>query len=316
MAQGKLLFLDMPNFMTAARAVLIILFVILFWPSQGKGCTVLAIRSKDTVPYNHAITGFRSGFQGLELNLVIIDTTEEETEISSILSKYRPDLILCLGTKALKYALTVKKIPKIFCLVLHPEMYLSTDYLDVYGITIELPPLLQFRIIAQAFPRLKRIGVIYNPEFNQKYIEIAKESAKSVALDLVTCSVRSVKEVPSALHHLEDKIDILWSILDNTAYGPETARYVLLFALRRDIPFVGFSPQFAKAGALMAVYGDYEDMGRQSALLAKKVLLGNEESLVKILQPRKARIAINQKVARALGITFTPEFLKIVDKVF
>nr|HID58965.1 hypothetical protein [Desulfobacterales bacterium] len=102
MAQGKLLFLDMPNFMTAARAVLIILFVILFWPSQGKGCTVLAIRSKDTVPYNHAITGFRSGFQGLELNLVIIDTTEEETEISSILSKYRPDLILCLGTKALK----------------------------------------------------------------------------------------------------------------------------------------------------------------------------------------------------------------------
>jgi ABC-type uncharacterized transport system substrate-binding protein len=98
-------------------------------------------------------------------------------------------------------------------------------------------------------------------------------------------------------------------------YGPETAKYILLFSLRKNIPFVGFSPQFAKAGALLAVYGNYRDMGRQAAFIAKKVL-HNKDPEYRYIEPRKTGIAVNEKAARALNVSFPDNFLRTADKIY
>ena len=132
---------------------------------------------------------------------------------------------------------------------------------------------------------------------------------------LIVKPVRSVKEIPSALHELENKVDLLWAVYDQTVYGPETAKYVLLFTLRKNIPFVGFSPQFAKAGALLALYGNYDDMGRQAAFIAKQIL-NNERPTYKYVEPRQTAIAINEKAANALNISFPDNFLRKADKIY
>ncbi|MBN2060334.1 MAG: hypothetical protein JW882_07940 [Deltaproteobacteria bacterium] len=297
------------------RVILLIILISVLRPVNSGAVTVLAIKSRDLAQYELAISGFKSGFQGQELNLIVIDNLSDKSQIFSAIETKRPDLILCLGNEALNYSISIKDIPKVFCLVANPKSCVSHDRADVYGVTISLPSLVQFRIIAGELPDVKRIGVIYNPEFNLKHIEEARKSASELDLELVSCPISSIKDVPSALNYLKDKIDVLWSVFDSTAYGPETARYVLLFALRKGIPFVGFSPEFTKAGAIMALYGDYKDMGTQAALLAMDIL-SKKSSHSAVLDPRLVRIAVNRRVAEAIGISFDPAFLEKVDQEF
>lgn len=297
------------------RVILFTILISILWTVNSMAVTVIAIKSRDLPQYDQAISGFRSGFQVQELNLTVINNLSDKEQISSTIEANRPDLILCLGTEALNYSISIKNIPKVFCLVANPEAYISHGVTDVYGVGISLPSLDQFRIIAGELPEFKRIGVIYNAEFNREYIEDARKNASKLALELVDYSVNSIKDIPSALHFLKDKIDVLWSVFDSMAYGPETARYILLFSLRKEIPFIGFSPEFAKAGALMALYGDYKDMGTQTALLAMDIL-ANKRLHNSVLEPRLVRIAVNSKVAKAMGISFSPAFLEKIDQDF
>ncbi|MDY6970765.1 MAG: ABC transporter substrate binding protein [Thermodesulfobacteriota bacterium] len=297
------------------RVVLIVVLIILCRPFYVNGKTVLALKSIDAEACDQAIKGFMSVFRGQELKMIVFDNLGTEAEISAVISENSPDLILCIGSNALRNALSIKSVPKIFCLVAHPESIISPDNVDIFGIDMDLPVSTQFRILATHFPKLQRIGAMYNPELSGEYIEKARKNAEDTPLELVTRPVNTIRDIPSALNYLKDRVDILWAFLDATAYGPETARYVLLFALRKGIPFIGFSEEFAKAGALVAFYGDYKDMGCQSALLAKKIL-ANEPLPKPIIEPRKVRIAVNKKVARSMAISFTSEFLAMVDQVY
>jgi ABC-type uncharacterized transport system substrate-binding protein len=109
---------------------------------------------------------------------------------------------------------------------------------------------------------------------------------------------------------------VLWTLYDQTVYSPESARYVLMQSLQRRIRVVGFSPHFAKAGAVLALYGDYPDMGQQAAQQALEVLRGGGESMVRMNRPRTVRIAVNEKVERFLGVSFSPSFRKMVHQSF
>lgn len=78
---------------------------------------------------------------------------------------------------------------------------------------------------------------------------------------------------------------------------------------------VGLSPNFAKAGALLAVYGNYVDMGQQIALQAMAISRGVDPS-PEMSRPRKARVAINEKVARIMDINFSSQFMKTVHQTY
>ncbi len=295
--------------------LIIALSAIIFWPFQSPAQTVLVVKSKELAAYDEAIVGFRSGLQGQGLTYIEIVDTHKKIKFPAMFWEASPDLILCLGHEALKSALSLKAIPKVFCLVEEPDKYIPPDNTNAFGVTIHVPVALQFRIIARQLEGRRRIGVLYDPESSADLIQEAKKSAADNGLELVTYEIRSQKEIPSGLRYLRDKIDILWSIPDDKAYGPETGRYSVYFAVRNNIPFIGFSPEFAKAGALMAIYGDYKDLGRQCASLAGLILADKDPPETR-LKPRKAHISLNEKVAKELGITFSAEFLQAVEKVF
>ena len=296
------------------RIILIFLIVLISCSAHAREFKVAVIKSDGTLPYDEVITGFRAELHGQNINLVTVDE-KNRTRMAAKISAIQPDALLCLGTKALERVSEIRNIPKIFCLVTLTKAYSLANRKDLYGVVIDIPPAVQFKIIKNVFPKVKRVGVLYNPEQNQRLIGEAEKSAHAMGFRLIVKPVRSVKEIPSALHELENKVDLLWAVYDQTVYGPETAKYVLLFTLRKNIPFVGFSPQFAKAGALLALYGNYDDMGRQAAFIAKQIL-NNERPTYKYVEPRQTAIAINEKAANALNISFPDNFLRKADKIY
>jgi putative ABC transport system substrate-binding protein len=297
------------------RIILTFLIILISCSAHAGEFKVAVIKSGGLLPYDEAIEGFRAELQGQNVSLIPVNDIDNRSQLAARISAIRPDVILCLGTKALESVSDIRNIPKIFCLVSLSKAYSLTNKQNVYGVVIDISPAMQFKIIKNAFPKVKRIGIIYNPKHNQKLIGEAEKSAHAMGFRLIATQVHSIKEIPSALHKLENNVDLLWSIYDQTVYGPETAKYILLFALRKNIPFVGFSPQFAKAGALMALYGNYRDMGRQAALIAKKVL-NNKEPEYKYIEPRETGIAINEKVAKVLKISFPDNFIRTTDKIY
>jgi len=301
--------------MLLKRALLTLAVIMLASPVWGGGLTVLAVKSKNLEPYNQALSGFRAEFQGRELNLVVIDEVERDTDLSSRIKGVNPDLILCLGSEALECACRIAGAPKLFCMVTSSGAADWAGKANVFGVTIDLPCKRQLEVLSSAFPKLKRIGLMYDPKLNQGLAARAETEARALELELVARPVQSIKDVPSALLELSGKIDLLWSIFDSVAYGPETARYVLLHTLKKDLPFVGFSAQHAKAGAIMAIYGDYEDMGRQLALIVPSIL-NHEKVAENIMQPRAIKIAVNRRVADSMGISFPPAFLRGVGEFY
>lgn len=293
----------------------VILVLFLTAPTAGAETKVLVIKSDGMLPYEDIISGFQTGLQERDVQLFIMGGNEDRSAIATRIKEMRPEIVLCVGTRALENTLFLVAIPKIFCLVTAVKASSLADREDIYGVTIDVPPAAQFRSIRQALPDVRRIGVLYNPAQNQKVIDEAAKSARMLDFRLVPAHVRSITEIPSALRELEGKIDLLWSLYDQTVYSPETTKYILLHCLRNNIPFVGFSPQFAKAGALMAFYPDYRSVGYQSGVLAAGILSGQDVPK-RIVNPQRMRIAINKKVARCMALSFPPTFLKTVDQVY
>lgn len=296
------------------RIVLTFLFVLIACSAFAGEYKIAVIKSDGPLPYDEVIAGFRAELHGQNISLISVDAGSR-SRLAAKISEIRPNALLCLGTRALENASDIRNIPKIFCLVTLSRAYSFAHRQDVYGVVIDISPAAQFRIIKNVFPKVKRIGVIYNPANNQKLIKEAERSSHAMGFRLITKPVHSMKEIPSALNALENKVDILWAVYDQTVYGPETAKYILLYTLRKNIPFVGFSPQFAKAGALLALYGNYEDMGRQAAFIAKQIL-NNESPTYKYVEPRQTAIAINKKAANALNISFPDNFLRKADRIY
>ena len=303
----------------AALFALLLCFAITLMPKDifASGLTIAVLKTEGNFPIEDILSGFKSGMQqsNIPIRLVSIEVAHDAEKISGQLSGIKPDLILCIGVKALERAAAIDKIPKVYVMVTAENTRPWQDRMDICGVALDIAPAQQFRIMHQAMPERKHIGVLYDPELNDKLIEEARKAASAAGYTLIAQPVKSARDIPLALQKIENHIDILWTIYDQTAYSSETTRYLLLQTLRKKIPMVGLSHHFAKAGALLAIYGDYPDMGRQLALQAIAISRKPEQANP-MMRPRKVRIAINEKVGSLLNITFSDQFIKTVDQTY
>ena len=285
--------------------------------SGGADITVAVIKGNSVLPYEEVLAGFAAGIkqQNVTADFVTVEEGNGHQPLDARVAIIRPNLILCLDLQALERAAQFKNIPKIFSLITAANMEPWSGRNDIYGVFLDIAPATQFRIMRQAFPDSRRIGVLFDPNHNRTIIEEAKRTAATSGFSLQAFPVGTIKEIPFAFERLEKNADLLWTLYDQTVYSHEAARYILMQSLQKRIPVVGFSPHFAKAGALLAIYGDYRDMGQQAALQALAIR-NREEIGVRWSRPRTVGIAVNDKVRRFLDITFSPSFLKMVNQSF
>lgn len=132
-------------------------------------------------------------------------------------------------------------------------------------------------------------------------MDAAVTAAAGMGMDLVPMSVRSEGDL---LGHAESLagMDALWSVADSTVFSPQGLNQILLSTLRHRVPFVGLSPSFVKAGALLALSVDYTDVGRQSGEIAERILAGEKPASIPVTAPRKVSLSINMNTARQIDV--------------
>src|SRR5262249_53528069 len=148
----------------------------------------------------------------------------------------------------------IKTIPVVFSLVLADGgdgALIRRRAPNMTGAAMDIPIIEQFSRLREVIPTLRRVGVVFNPRETGKVIETARSAAATIGLQLVEIPVSSEAQVMKEVEQLKDRVDALWAVADSTVYTSRSVDYILLRTLRDAVPFVGLSPSFVKAGALL-----------------------------------------------------------------
>ncbi|MBI4830383.1 MAG: ABC transporter substrate-binding protein [Candidatus Lindowbacteria bacterium] len=278
--------------------------------------------------YNTAINGFLDVFSEQRIKCKALTynlegQTDEGTQIITKIRAFKPDLILTVGSRATGVmSKSFRDTPIVFSMVLYPVASAFVANMEkpganVTGAAMDVPIERQLRTLSRIVPRLKRVGVLYNPDETLPVIEEARRVAKAMNMQMIAESVDAESDVPDALGKLEkQKIDALWSVADGKVFTRPSTRYIIEYVLHRGIPFMGPHNGFVKAGALVALTADYRENGRQAGEIAIQIVNGARPENVPVAIPRKVEMALNLQVANNIGLKIPQSIISDASQVF
>jgi putative ABC transport system substrate-binding protein len=90
-----------------------------------------------------------------------------------------------------------------------------------------------------------------------------------------------------------------------------------IVALARELRLASMHPEtaFVEAGALVSYGPNFSDLFRRAATYAGKILQGEKPADLPVEQPTKFELVVNLRMARALGLTISRDFLLRADEV-
>lgn len=279
---------------------------------EGKPLEIAVVKEMGIPEYDSAAAGFREFLEKENIHAQLNIYDRDDRLVVFRVKELKPDLILTLGATATHLiSREIKTIPIVFSMVMDPKG--SNIPHTIVGASVDIPVKMQFETVKAAAPTLKSIGVVYNPAENEAVIQEARLAANDLGFILKTYPVDSEQEIPEIS---DCPIDILWIIPDRVVCKQVIILRFLKSGIKNNIGVIGFTRSYAKAGALLGISCDYEDIGRQSAEIALKIWKGENSRDLKMTAPRKVKLYINKTVADLLGITIPNAIIKKASEVF
>ncbi|MFH1860645.1 MAG: ABC transporter substrate binding protein [bacterium] len=278
---------------------------------------ISVVFSSDMEEYHQAWEGFNGFFMknGVDLSVSTHNLANNDMEtICSKIKKEKPQLILAIGTKALKLLkMGIQDIPILGCMVMNQY---DLEQTNVTGVTMSIPTNIKLEWINRNIPQAKTIGLIYSTETTELAAKISQDCNK-FGYKVIVRKINSGKEIAEALQGMGYKIDCFLMIPDASIYFSKSIEYLLMEGLKKKFAIIGLSSHYTKAGAFASFDCDYKDIGRQTAEMAMKIL--NGQSLTINLPPEspfKTTFSLNLLVAEKIGIKLQPSTIKEAKGVF
>jgi putative tryptophan/tyrosine transport system substrate-binding protein len=286
--------------------------------ATAAGTEIAILKSSDLKAYNDAIEGFKATAPG-DATYIEYDLRGDLERGKHLARKIRAtnsSVIVAVGLKAaLAAKLEIADIPILYMMILDPIKYQLTAA-NMTGVLLDIPADRQFKVIRTFLPTLHRVGVMYDQDKTATKLKEAESRAATHEFQLRGFPVENEKEVPQQLRSLLSESEALWLIPDSTVLTDESIRFILQSAIAKHLPVIGFSSEFTRLGALLSMSIDYGEVGRETGLLAKRIVNGEQQLPLKPISVQRIRITVNQKTARYLGITIPKELDSLIDETY
>jgi putative ABC transport system substrate-binding protein len=151
---------------------------------------------------------------------------------------------------------------------------------------------------------------------NQAKLKDTISQAAANSFQLKDFPVESDKDVPQQLRSLLASADALLLVPDSTVLTNESIGFILETSLARRVPVIGFSPEFTRLGALLSLSVAYGEVGRETGVLAKRILDGDRKLPARPIPIDRLKITVNLKTARFLGIEFPKDVNHLIDETY
>ena len=206
-------------------------------------------------------------------------------QIAAQFAGSRVDMMVGIATPMAQacYNAAAGDIPTIFTAVTDP---IAAGFADsngvaageVTGTSDALPIEAQLKTIRAMMPEAKKIGILYTTsEVNSiSAIEIYKSLAPNYGFEIVESGVSTIMDIPLALDALLSDVDCLSNLTDNTVVS--ALALMLDKANAAGKPVFGSEIEQVKLGCIAAEGLDYIALGRQTGLMAAKVLSGEAKA--------------------------------------
>jgi putative ABC transport system substrate-binding protein len=266
---------------------------------------VAILLSANVDEYQRAVKGFKATARHRIVGEYDMEGDFERGRkiLAEIDTKTKPDLIFAVGIWALQVVVSQPTTaPVVFAMVLNPPTIVGGAK-NVTGASMNVPVEDAIRLFKQLGPNIKRIGVIYNQARTGYLVRRADTVARENGLVLVATEIRSSRDAIAALEAMQDGIDALWILPDETILAPTVVQQMLLFSYRKRVPLLGLSESQAQAGALLSLsFASGEDIGRQAGDLANGILAGKAAGELPYTTARQVKLTVNLKAAQKLGM--------------
>lgn len=238
---------------------------------------------------------------------------EKARQIRKIIKKKNPDLLYCIGSKALLIACKASgKTPFIFSSAINWQRFDLPK--KAMGIAAEVAVEMQLTLFRYIFPSVNRIGVIYNPKFNKEWFENAKQIADSLGIVLEGTEYNKSDSMNKTVHNLTSKVDSLWLVPDPVVITRKSLSLIFSHFKNEKKPVFAYSEAFIGEGAILAISVDSATIGRQAAALAMDVLEGRLP-MDKVQSPAGSFITLNLARAEAFGLEVNRAALGSINRI-
>jgi putative ABC transport system substrate-binding protein len=218
-------------------------------------------------------------------------------------------VVVAIGLRAAIFARDrLPRTPLVFCVVPNFERHeLTAGWIT--GVSNDVPPLTELTALRAAAPDVRRVGLLYGRDRGPGPLRQARAAAAAAGLTLIEAPLADLSELPGRARDLVARVDALWMPPDPTLATPEAFRFLLELSLQARKPLLVFSEALVRAGALVAVFPDYEWVGARAADGVRRIQAGERAGDIPVVPLRQTRVILNQSTARALGRDLPPTAL-------
>lgn len=170
---------------------------------------------------------------------------------------------------------------------------------QISAVFLDQPPARQMELARLAIPSLRAVGVLLGGESRAAAAALEK-AARERGFELLARQVVGDGLFP-ALQALLPEVDGLLAVPDPLVFNSQTATNILAATYRRRIPLIGFSPAYARAGALVSLYSSPDQIGVRGGEVLRQAF--SSRILPPPQWPRDFVVRVNQDVARSLGLS-------------
>lgn len=237
-------------------------------------------------------------------------------QIGQKLASGKNDLLVAIATPsamATYNAAMDRDIPMVYTAITDPvEAKLADEDKNptgnVTGTSDELPVEAQLKTIREILPEAKNLGILYTSSESSSVstIKIYEKYAKDYGFNLVAQAVTQSSDIPMATDSILSKVDVMTNILDNNVVN--SLPLILDKANEKKIPVFGSEIEQVKLGCIAAEGIDYLELGKQTGIMAAKILKGEiKASETKYEIFKNPNLYINKSTFEKLGIELTEE---------
>jgi len=278
-----------------------------------------------------AVAGFKAALAEKGFSNVTYDMQNAEGDMAttaSIAQKFAADgldLILGVATPTTQAVVKADKTtPIVFTAITDPvSAGLLTDpqapTANVTGVSDQMRVEPVLKLVKLINPNAKNVGIVYNSgESNSVFIVKQVEAAVvPLGLKLVKATASTTSEVQAAAQSLVGRVDAITVIGDNTAVG--ALETIVKVCDQNKIPLYAGDSDSVKRGAAAGYGPNYEELGKQVGYQAALILTGTPIKDIPVIYakdlPGMEQLSINEKFAKAQGVTFPADLLsKAVNK--
>ncbi|MDR4499766.1 MAG: hypothetical protein MRK02_17885 [Candidatus Scalindua sp.] len=277
--------------------------------------TVIVLNSDSSIDkYSVVHTEFKSRINNPVLEIDLGSKWLDEEEIKEKMIQIDPDIIYCIGSKAYQMAYKMRRDNKlVFSLMINWKRFPAGK--NVYGVSNELPQIMQLSMYRYFFPDINKIGVLYSKAYNIEWFKNAVKSAKEVGIEVIGRSIRKPDDIKSALNKLLQEVDAVWLIPDPVVIRDiESVKVIFETSDKARKPVLAYDKAFIGFGATLITSADIPTMGKQAARIVQEILTEQEIS-ERVQDPAGSFNILNMKKVEDYDLQFNNEALDSVNEI-